>query len=554
MSDTQGLVNQVFLEIDGMSGERVVELLADLVSLTVESSLHLPDSATLVIHDTQLRWIDDAGLEPGKALKISAKTGEGEHRIFDGEIVGLEPAFAPHAQRCVVRAFDRLHRLSRGRRVRSFLNVTDGDVFQKLAQECGLTARVGATSKVHKYLFQNNETNLEFIRARAATLGYVAYVHEKTLIVDAPKADGATVELEWAKNLKEFHPTLTTVEQVVDATARGWDPDQRQEVVSRAKEGDGRPEIGQGKDGGALAKAAFGIDAGTLAAHAPIRDQAEADMVAKALAATHTSRFVEAEGVCAGQPEIVAGTPLKIKGVGDRFGGTYLVTSVRHEYGQDKTFTTTFSVSGRNPSNLLSLLRNPTPPPPNRGVVIGIVTDNSDPDKRGRVKVKFPWLAPDQESYWARVVIAGGGKDRGIGFLPEINDEVLVGFEQDDVEHPYILGGLWNGKDQPPDDVTKAPTGGNVQKRVIRSRVGHQILIDDTDGGGGIEIVDKSQNSVKIDTGSNSLKVKVKGDVTIEATGTIKLKASGPVEISGAKTRVEGQSMVEVKGAMINLN
>jgi phage protein D len=554
MSDRQQLVNQVFLEIDGMGRERVVELLADLVSLTVESSLHLPDSATLVVHDTKLAWIDDAALEPGKALKISATTGAGEHRIFDGEIVGLEPAFAPHAQRCVIRAFDRIHRLSRGRKVRSFLNVTDGDVFTKLAQECGLKVKCGATNKVHKYLFQNNETNLEFIRTRAATLGYVAYVHEKVLVVDVPKADGATVELEWAKNLKEFHPTLTTMDQISGATARGWDPEHRQEVVGRATEGVGRPEIGQSQAGGALAKKAFGIDAGTLAAYSPIRDQAQADMLAKAVAAAHTSRFVEAEGTCAGQPEIVAGTPLKIKGVGDRFSGTYLVTSCRHEYGQDKTFTTSFSVSGRNPSNLLSLLKNPAPPAPHRGLVIGIVTDNNDPDKLGRVKVKYPWLAPDQESFWARVVTVGGGPDRGVGFLPEINDEVLVGFEQDDIQYAYVLGGLWNGKDAPPEGVTKAPAGGKVQKRVIRTRVGHQITFDDTDGGGGIEIVDKSKNSVKIDTGSNSLMIEVKGDVAIDAKGTIKLKATGPVEISGMKTTVEGKSMVEIKGGMINLN
>src|SRR5262245_45705806 len=120
MADNQPLLNQVYLEIGGMPAERCTELLGDLVLLTVESSLHLPDVATIVVHDSKLQWIDDAALEPGKTLKVSAKTADKDHPIFDGEILEVEPEFAPHAQRFVIRAFDRMHRLSRGQKARSF--------------------------------------------------------------------------------------------------------------------------------------------------------------------------------------------------------------------------------------------------------------------------------------------------------------------------------------------------------------------------------------------------------------------------------------------------
>ena len=106
MADTENLVNQVFLEIAGLPQERCVELLGDLISLTVESSLHFPDVASLVVHDSNLQWIDQAALEPGKALKVSAKSEDATHPIFDGEIVEVEPDFAPHAQRLVIRAFE----------------------------------------------------------------------------------------------------------------------------------------------------------------------------------------------------------------------------------------------------------------------------------------------------------------------------------------------------------------------------------------------------------------------------------------------------------------
>jgi phage protein D len=555
MAETQNLLNQVYLEIAGMGADRATDLLGTLVTLTVESSLHLPDVATLIIHDPSLQWVDDAALEPGKALKISAKTGDSDHPIFDGEIVGLEPEYTVDAPRLVIRAFDRLHRLSRGRKTRSFVNVTDGDVVQKLAGEVGLRAEVGPANAVHKYLFQNNETNLEFMRARAAALGFVIYVEGTVLHFKEPKADADPVELQWAASLTEFRPSLTTIDQVNGTVVRGWDPDKRQEIVGRASGGNGTPEIGQSKKGGDLAKAAFSIDASTLSAHVPVREQGRADSMAKALAERHLNRFVEAEGTCMGNPKIVAGTPVKISAVGDRFSGTYVVTSCRHEYRLDKTFLTHFSVSGQNQSTLLSVLTSTGSPSTTRGLAIAVVTDNQDPDGLGRVKLTFPWLAPDQASDWVRVAIVGGGPERGIAFLPEINDEVLVGFEHGDIHFPYVLGGLWNGVDKPAVDTNKAITGGKVQLRVIKSRVGHHITIDDTDGGGGITIADKSGNTVAVDTASNSLKVKVQGDVKMEATGNFKVEATGSVEIKGLGVKIDGGGgMVEVKGTMVNLN
>ena len=552
------LLNQVHLEIDGQLHD---ELVADLVALTVESSLHLPDSATLVLHDSRLHWIDQQTLDPGKSLRIKANTDGKDHLVFDGEIVGLEPAFSVDAVRLVVRAFDRLHRLSRGRKVRSFVNVTDGDVAKKLAGEAGLGFK-GKAGPVHKYLFQNNETNLEFLRKRAAALGFVVYVDGKTLHFTEPKADGPVVELQWAATLSEFHPCLTTVDQVTGTVVRGWDPEKKKEIVSRAQTNEGGPEVGVGKPGGSLAEQAFGGNATNQGSHIPVRDQESADAMAKALAGQHASRFIEAEAVCAGNPQILAGSPVKIASLGTRFSGTYLVTSCRHEYGEDKSFKTHFSVSGQNPSTLLSLLAS-TAPPKHTGLAIAIVTDNQDPDGLGRVKVKYPWLASDQASFWSRVVSVGAGVDRGISFLPEIEDEVLVGFEQGDIHQPYILGGLWNGVDKPPKDAKAAVSGGKVQKRVIQTRVGHKILFDDTDGGGGIEIVDKSGNSIKLDTASNSLKITVQGDVKIDATGNVEVKASGKcnvsasasVEIKGMSAKLDGGGgPVTVKGTLINLN
>ena len=157
------------------------------------------------------------------------------------------------------------------------------------------------------------------------------------------------------------------------------------------------------------------------------------------------------------------------------------------------------------------------------GVTIGIVTNNKDPDGLGRVKVKFPWLSPNEESFWARVLTPMAGNDRGIYFLPEVDDEVLVAFEQGNMNVPYILGALWNGKDKPP---VKNDDGKNNQ-RVIKSRSGHQIILDDTDGEEKIIIQDKTgNNQILIDSKDNKMNIKVEKDLTIETQGKITLISS----------------------------
>ena len=109
------------------------------------------------------------------------------------------------------------------------------------------------------------------------------------------------------------------------------------------------------------------------------------------------------------------------------------------------------------------------------GVTIGIVTNNKDEDGLGRIKVKFPLLSETDESYWARVLSPMAGKERGLYCLPEIEDEVLVAFENGMIDRPYILGGLWNGVDKPPESNKEG-----VNRRLIKSYSGHTIVLDDT--------------------------------------------------------------------------
>jgi uncharacterized protein involved in type VI secretion and phage assembly len=195
----------------------------------------------------------------------------------------------------------------------------------------------------------------------------------------------------------------------------------------------------------------------------------------------------------------------------------------------------------------------------NFGVVVGIVTNNQDPDKMHRVKVKFPWLADGQESWWARIASPMAGNGRGAYFLPEVDDEVLVAFEHGDVRFPYVVGSLWNGKDSPP---TSNDDGKN-NIREIKSRSGHILRLDDKDGSEKVEIIDKTGgNSVTISTSDNSITIKCTGRMKLEANGIeiksqsdIKIEAQSTMEVKASATMdVEAQATMTIKGAMVNIN
>jgi uncharacterized protein involved in type VI secretion and phage assembly len=194
------------------------------------------------------------------------------------------------------------------------------------------------------------------------------------------------------------------------------------------------------------------------------------------------------------------------------------------------------------------------------GVVVGVVTNNQDPESMHRVKVRFPWLSNDVESNWARVATPMAGNGRGAYFLPEVDDEVLVAFEHGRVDHPYVLGSLWNGQDVPPE----SNDNGENNHRTIQSRSGHVVRLNDATGSETIEIIDKSgNNKIVINTAENSITIEADADIKItSATGKLTMEANGIEMKSQAGITVQAaQSMdltasmqVTVKGATIHLN
>jgi uncharacterized protein involved in type VI secretion and phage assembly len=200
------------------------------------------------------------------------------------------------------------------------------------------------------------------------------------------------------------------------------------------------------------------------------------------------------------------------------------------------------------------------------GVAAGIVTDNHDPDGLGRVKVKFPWLSDDNETDWIRIATMMAGGDRGSFFLPEVEDEVLVAFEHGDINHPYVIGALWNGIDKPPE--TDGDGQNNIRK--IRSRSGHEIIFDDNGSAGleKVEIHTKSGHKIVLDdslgqekieiadnTGSNSIAIdSVQNSITISSSLQLKIKAS-IIEIEAdSMLTIKAGAILTLQGSLVKIN
>jgi uncharacterized protein involved in type VI secretion and phage assembly len=196
------------------------------------------------------------------------------------------------------------------------------------------------------------------------------------------------------------------------------------------------------------------------------------------------------------------------------------------------------------------------------GVVIGVVTNNRDPDSMHRVKVKFPWLDLEHESHWARVVAPMAGNDRGAYFLPEADDEVLVAFEHGSLEHPYVIGSLWNGKDKTHEN----NNDGRNDNRTIKSRSGHVFRLRDNDSDARIEIIDKTgNNKVVITSSDNKITIEAQGDIEITShTGKVAISGFAGVEIESqtAGVTVQAQTSIDatatgevgIKGSLVQIN
>jgi phage protein D len=569
-------LSQPKIQIEGQNAPP--ELIKDLLQITVEESLHLPAMFTLVVHNSYIPTVERSEYKPwrhekffeiGKKVKLGFTSGTTQDNSFkkelqefliEGEITAMEVHFNEKSEaHMIVRGYDIAHRLHRGRYNRSFLNKTDSDIVRQISTEVGIKhGKIDASGEAHEYVCQANQTNMEFLRERAARIGFELFIKDDKINFRKPESPDS-IPLKWLVDISKFSTRVTSAEQVSSVEVRSWDYTKKRLITSTAKAEKLITETGNKLGSSSSNKFSNIKSPKMIVVDKPVASDKQAKDMAQALCDELGGEFVYADAKAFGNPLIRPGRVVTLEGMGDRYSGKYYVTETRHFYNQ-RVYETEFSVRGLRSGNLFTTLSTEKRLQPSQTLLVGIVTNNKDPKGWGRVKVKFPTLTEEHESNWARVVAIGAGNQRGFDCLPEVNDEVLVGFEHGDIHYPYVIGGVWNGKDAPSEPVNDSVVGGKVRLRTFKTRVahtlqfieedkgssktgirletkyGHKIYLNDSDRC--IEIETKGGHRIKMDDRGKSVSVKSTGNMSLDAAGNIDINANGTITVKGALIRL----------------
>ena len=538
-----------------VDGQPMPSELYDMLALVrVEESVHLPDTFSLRFEDPHFELFDRQTFRLGTGIDVAFSSEQDMVVVTRGEVTALTVEPGPRGRhQLVVWGLDATHRLATGPRTRSFQNMTDADIVSQIAGDYDLDTDIDATPEVHEYVLQHSQSDYAFLRDRAERIGFDLWVADGSLHFKRhPEAQESPPALRWGDNLLAFRARFSSAERCDEVTIRGWDPKAKAAIVGRSDQGDTGTSAAAATDLADAARRAFGRVT-RFAGQFPVSSQSEADALARSLHLKASGDEVVVRGEARGDPLIAAGANVEISQVGDQLAGTYRVTSVEHVHGAGVAYTSRFVCGGKDPAGLADLVGSAQNGQAKRGwgsLVVGIVTNADDPQSLGRVKVKFPTLTDQDESDWARVASPGAGFDRGLQLIPEVNDEVLVGFEHDDKRRPVVLGGLWNGSDTPPGAKVD---NGKIETRLWKSRNGHLMELDDSPVDKGSITISHgdAKSSLHLELKESALRAEKKlaisaDSIEITADTTLKLKA-GSVEI-----QADGE--VKISGSLIRLN
>lgn len=542
------------LTVGGREADAVLRL--DVLALDVAEEVGRHGRASLLLSnwdpDTRaVRWSDDEHLAPGTAVTLSLGWSGELVPVFSGVVTAVTGHFpAGSAPTLEVTCRSRSTWLAGIARSRAYADVTDGDVVGDLAAAYGLTADTEAGASQPTVAWAGT-CDWDHLVDRAARLGWVTYVRDTTLVFRPPAPPAADVPvLSFATTLQELQVTQDLAGLPDSVTVRAWSED------LEARTSTARTDLPT--TDWPLRAAEVGTSARWGA------DEVEAVAAARAGAARARSR--SGRGTTLGLPGLRCDSWLQLDGVGARLGGRHYVSAVRHRLTTRSGFTTEFQL-GAPPATL------PPPERPHRGGLEVAVVDELDGD--ARVKVRFPQLGA-ADAVWARLAVLDAGPEQGTLFVPDVGQEVVVGWLDDDRRSPVVLGALWNAQQRPPQQV-----GDGNPVRAVVTRSGHRLVFDDA-GPGSVTLRSAAGAEVVVDDAAGELRLREKdgaatvvlgadgvaveattGDILLSAPAgkvvvealELALSATGPATLTSSATlEVSAGATLTASGALVRIN
>ena len=555
-------------------------LAARIIEVRVETTVGLPDVCTIRLAEDPnssgtLTVIDNAKFALGAAItvKLAKAVGGQLGDVFDGEITTLEAELGSTlagepVMELTVTAHDRSHRMHRRTTTRTFRQMTLADIARKMAGEHSL--RVGQLATLPggpaEERHQVGETDWEYLSGLVRAAGGELDVAAGAMhIVDPSKTASAVAELKYGENLMRFRPRVSSLGQVAEVNVRGWDV-KRKKAIAKTGTPKASTTVQDAKVNGVVS----GSKVLLPATH--VSTDAEAEARAKAAALQLGHERVQASATATGDPLLLAGAYVDVAGVGTRFAGTHRIVSAVHSYGA-RGYVTQLALGAGGRPLAEAVGAGGRSHSFGDHLVIGVVTDNNDPDKLGRVKVRYPLLNDEVESGWARIAWGAAGAERGTVSLPHVNDELAIGFEHGDVRRPVALGTLFNGVDKPGADLVKATSSVaarfprdldvKTDKKVLLTS-GEDLTVKTERGkveltsGAAIAIKSSAGGAISIETdgkitqkGTQGVEITSTGQVKITGTAGVTVEATGPLQLKGAMVQVQASGVLQLSGATV---
>ncbi|NGO72245.1 VgrG-related protein [Streptomyces boncukensis] len=550
------------VEING--SELPPKLAPMLVDGWVDQGAGVPASFRLTFRDPKRKLLKRLGATFGsKVVLTPVADGQGAGKpLLTGEVTALEADYDGTGSFTVIRGYDYGHRLLRRRRVAAYTGETASSIVTKLAGLAGVpVGRIEGRAK-YEFISQANVTDWDFIARLAEenemvmsldALGMFHFVSPKSASgAPSPESgsDRSPFILKSRVDILRLRTAVTAADQVGEVETRGWDVERAEEVVGTSRD-TANPRFAidttPAEAAGAFKKTKL-VQTAT-----PYDKVAEAERAAGALLDEVTSSFTELELVVHGNPELRPGVPVALADVGYPFEGKYTTTSVRHVFGNGQRYESWITVSGRQWRSLYGLTSGGSDTVPRLpSVANAVVTDvdTSDPDQRGWVKLKFPWLDDTYVSDWTRSVQPGGQRGGGI-FPMDVGDEVLVAFDRGALDHPFVIGGLYNGRDKPSEvKDARLYTGARNQasRHTLADRTGNRLdLLSQPTGG--------SKQGVRLTTGDEKLTVnldRAETEITVDSEGAVRIKGGKSVSVeAGTELELSARRKVTIKSGGI---
>lgn len=330
-----------------LSGKELTGEDAELVAeIIVADRVDTPSFFSVTIQDVERKLIDDKRFAEGTDVEIQLGFDDKTSKVLKGEVTGLVPRFNRKSGSFLeIRGSSLLHRLTRARKTRSFVNKGDADIIKDIASDSKLKATADRLGKPRPFTMQVDQTDYDYLMHLARIYNCRVWTEDKKLFFKSINVKARpAVTLAWERDgLLEFNPVLNTANLLTAVEVRGWDTQKSQAIVGTATTSKVKDKIGGRKLGADAVKAKFG-EARMVYISDTIRDKKTAEDVALDVLTRNSMNYIVASGKCTGNNRILAGSIVKIDNVGKRFSGEYYVRSVRHEYRKASGYYTSFNL------------------------------------------------------------------------------------------------------------------------------------------------------------------------------------------------------------------